>query len=262
MKTSGIYSIINTTNGKRYVGSAIDLRHRLWDHKRKLERGVHKNAHLQNAWNKYGPGSFNFAILLCCPVDQILLLEQQAIDEKAEYNIASVAGNCLGVKHTLETRAKYSKARTGQHPDKETRAKMAAAQTGRRHSIATREKMSASNKGMKKSPEYRAAMSAARKGEDGPFWGRHHTEETKLKIAKGQRRKPIRTGWKHTAETKEKIRAAHIGKPKSPEFCALMSEARKGEKSFMWGTCIPEETKIKMSAARKAWWDKRKAVNE
>ncbi len=260
--TSGVYTIINAINGKRYVGSTVNLRQRLWEHKHNLERGLHRNAHLQNAWNKYGADNFNFLVLFCCPVEQILILEQQAIDKKAEYNISPKAGNCLGVKHTPEMRAKLSIVKTGKHPNEETRKRMAAAQMGRHHSDETKAKISAANRGVKKSPELCAAMSFARKGEKGVFFGKHHTEETKAKIAEANKGHGRPIGYKHTPETKQKISVALKGKAKSPEFCALMREARKGEKCCMWGTYASDETKARMSAARKAWWERRKAVNE
>ncbi len=58
-----IYKIINTVNGKFYIGSAIDTRRRFQQHKRLLIRGSHHCRHLQNAWNKYGKDVFTFNII-------------------------------------------------------------------------------------------------------------------------------------------------------------------------------------------------------
>jgi group I intron endonuclease len=50
-----IYCITNTVNNKKYIGQSIQPRNGRWyDHKYKLKAGIHKNPHLQNAWNKYG----------------------------------------------------------------------------------------------------------------------------------------------------------------------------------------------------------------
>lgn len=46
---SGIYRIINSVNGKCYVGSSIDLNRRRKEHFYHLENNSHPNIHLQNA---------------------------------------------------------------------------------------------------------------------------------------------------------------------------------------------------------------------
>lgn len=55
-----IYSIINKTNGKRYVGQTMNIERRLSVHKRKLTNNIHHSQKLQNAWNKYGETNFIF----------------------------------------------------------------------------------------------------------------------------------------------------------------------------------------------------------
>ena len=54
---SGIYEILNTANGKRYIGSAVHFARRWYLHCWKLNRGEHHSAKLQNAWNKHGAGA-------------------------------------------------------------------------------------------------------------------------------------------------------------------------------------------------------------
>lgn len=48
-KKSGVYCIINLIDGKRYVGSAIDLKERLNQHYRELSTHKHFNDHLQRS---------------------------------------------------------------------------------------------------------------------------------------------------------------------------------------------------------------------
>lgn len=62
-ETGWIYSITNNVNGKRYIGLTRDLKDRWYRHKRKLNKGIHKNEHLQNAFNKYGKSCFEFKVL-------------------------------------------------------------------------------------------------------------------------------------------------------------------------------------------------------
>jgi group I intron endonuclease len=63
MKQPVIYKIINTLNGKFYVGSTMDTRERFRTHRNKLRRGVHHCLHLQAAWNKYGEVCFVFILM-------------------------------------------------------------------------------------------------------------------------------------------------------------------------------------------------------
>ena len=77
---SGIYKIINKINGKYYVGSSIDIYQRWRNHKSQLKRNIHKNPHLQNAWNKYGENNFQFIIEKEVSLNQLLEEEQKLID--------------------------------------------------------------------------------------------------------------------------------------------------------------------------------------
>ena len=60
-KISGIYKIVNTVNGKKYVGSAVDIKRRWQAHKLRLRKNNHHSPKLQNAWNKHGESSFTFS---------------------------------------------------------------------------------------------------------------------------------------------------------------------------------------------------------
>lgn len=65
-KICGVYKITNIVNRKIYVGSSKDVKKRWWQHENALESGTHGNAHLQNAWNKYGGKNFKFEIIEEC----------------------------------------------------------------------------------------------------------------------------------------------------------------------------------------------------
>ena len=60
---SGIYKIINTSNGRIYVGKAKVLRQRFYEHRRKLQADRHGNKFLQNDFNKCGTEAFEYHIL-------------------------------------------------------------------------------------------------------------------------------------------------------------------------------------------------------
>ena len=73
---SGIYLIINTINGKFYIGSSCDIPRRFRSHRKCLNKNTHDNIHLQNAWNKYGESNFSFEIYTNCFPNELLLNEQ------------------------------------------------------------------------------------------------------------------------------------------------------------------------------------------
>lgn len=107
--TLGIYSIKNLVNNKIYVGSSIDLYTRYFQHKSDLNKGIHKNKHLQNAWNKYGSNNFSFSIIEIVRNETELLKREQFWIDKLNvcnreigYNIVPIAGNTIGRKMTYE----------------------------------------------------------------------------------------------------------------------------------------------------------------
>lgn len=62
-----VYAIVNTVNGKMYIGQTIQK----WsvrrnDHWSLLDRNCHENPYLQNAWNKYGEQSFQYFVVQEC----------------------------------------------------------------------------------------------------------------------------------------------------------------------------------------------------
>lgn len=79
----GIYCIENIINNKKYIGQSLNISARLTEHKRKLTRKIHRNIHLQNAWNNYGENNFIFYILTICDLS---LLDEKERDYISEYN--------------------------------------------------------------------------------------------------------------------------------------------------------------------------------
>jgi len=114
MNVSGIYTIVHREKGKRYIGSAVNIRLRRNEHYKRLRRGIHENRHLQHAWNKYGESAFQFKPLLICAPKDLLSYEQRCFDGyKPEYNICPTARSKLGVACSPETREKIAAAQRG-----------------------------------------------------------------------------------------------------------------------------------------------------
>lgn len=162
---AGIYIIVNTVNGKRYVGSAAHFGKRWGTHKARLRRAKHHSRVLQRAWSKYGEAAFVFRKLLLCKPEHLLMYEQLCLDRlKPEYNCCLTAGSPLGRKWSAETRVKTIAARVGLKRGRYTPehcAKISASLRGRKLSSEHRAKVSAAFRGRLFSTETRQKLSAA-----------------------------------------------------------------------------------------------------
>jgi cytochrome c oxidase subunit 3 len=104
---AGIYAFTNLENLHQYIGSSVNLGSRFTRHL----NGSSSNIILQHAFLKYGISAFTFSILCFCPRDQLLSLEQLALDTfQPYYNICKTAGSNLGYRHTPESKSKFTGA--------------------------------------------------------------------------------------------------------------------------------------------------------
>lgn len=107
-----IYFIRNNINLKSYIGSAINVRLRINNHKSSLRRNKHYNTHLQNAVNKYGIENFTFDILETIN-DKNKLLERenfwirdcQSDNAIYGYNLRPDATSNLGMKQSEKAKS-------------------------------------------------------------------------------------------------------------------------------------------------------------
>lgn len=232
----GLYEIVNTLNGTRYIGSSSHIFRRLIGHRGDLRTNEHHNAHLQHAWLKYGEGSFIFRIICRTTEEDKIPTEQRHLDlafgggEKL-YNISKNAdAPRTGVKHTQETKDKISRINLGRKQSEETLKKMSLSQRGRKHSEETKKKMSLSAIGKPKSEAQKKRMSEVN-------MGKKLSEEHKLKMSRAQKWKPC-AARSHipSTETRLKMSLAHSGKPKSPEHVAKVTASiarTRAIKAFM-----------------------------
>lgn len=119
-KISGIYKIINTIDGKYYVGSSDNILGsggRWKEHINDLQANRHCNSYLQKAWNKYGSNAFKFVIIEQISPKKLIEVEQKYLNiakpeyHKQTYNLsfhASGGGGFFGHKHSKESKRKTS----------------------------------------------------------------------------------------------------------------------------------------------------------
>lgn len=217
----GVYAIVNTVTGKRYVGSTINtIRHRWRTHRNKLKANSHGNKYLQSAWNKYGSTKFEFILLEQCPPEDCLKLEQKwmdyykVADRRYGYNGRPIAESNLGKKFgpMAEAHKKKIIAKLIGRPVSEiTRLKLSRILTGKRHTLKARYKMKVADR-----PK-----------------GWSHTKEACDKISR-TRRKLIREGILKiisrpcTEETKRKISDSKLGKRMNEISIRKMANSKRG----------------------------------
>jgi group I intron endonuclease len=201
MNKSGIYKITNTINNKFYIGSSVNIRARITNHRSQLNRGVHDNNHLQRAWDKYGEKSFKVELIKECNDEELLYEEQKYLDKIG----VGENPNCYNI-------AKSAFAPTlGRELSNETKRKIGNANKGKMHTEETKAILSKKHTGKTLSKEHRHKMSISRTG-------RVCTKETRNKISDAL------TGIKRTDETRQKLRESHIGIEISQEQRKKMAE--------------------------------------
>lgn len=130
---SGVYSITNTVNGKKYIGSSIHLKSRLQWHLSELRNGRHHSNKLLNAWLKDGEEAFAVTVELYCDTKDTVAYEQALIDFYSSategYNIRGVAESNRGLKYSEATKGKM-RAYALNRPDAHN-AKVSLANTGK-----------------------------------------------------------------------------------------------------------------------------------
>lgn len=93
-----VYRILNVIDNKVYIGSTIDSERRKLQHFNQLEKGIHYNKYLQNAYDKYGKDAFIFEVIEHdLKEDELIKREQHYIrlfnstDPKFGYNLSQYA---------------------------------------------------------------------------------------------------------------------------------------------------------------------------
>lgn len=159
MNNYTIYMHKNKINGKVYIGQTCQNPTKRWDN----GRGYETSSRFYNAILKYGWDNFEHIILYsnlsqeeANMIEEKLIATYKSQDENFGYNIKAGGNN---TKHTEDTKHKIG---------------LANAQ---------------SLLGHKWSEEQKQLISQMFTGEGNPFYGKHHTEETKQKISNSRKGK-------------------------------------------------------------------------
>lgn len=204
----GIYKITCTANGKIYIGSATNLRKRLYEHFRTLRHGTHHNSYLQRAFNKYGENAFTTDVLDLVLLPEMLTAREQYWFAKLKpfgkrgFNLAREAGSQLGIKHSPESIEKTRQANRG----------------------------NTYNLGKKRTLESCQRMRDSHLGKSSTFKGKHHTPESIVRIKEARSRQTsTRKGVKQPLEAIEKTRQANTGRKQTPEAIEKKRQASIGK---------------------------------
>jgi group I intron endonuclease len=210
VKANVIYKIINTVNGKFYVGSTTNTKERYKTHRQRLRRNRHHATHLQAAWNKYGEQAFIFHVVEEVPEGESLrAAEDRWLAEhvgkphcynKSRYSDAPMRGipkeqhPSFGRPKTSAERASISKTLKEFYAQDITNHP----RFGKTHSEETRAQISASKlanptrawQGKTRSEETKAKISAVLKGRPNPRKGKKMSEQGRANIAAAAKRGP------------------------------------------------------------------------
>ena len=195
-----VYKIVNTVNGKIYIG-----KHSTKD---PYDDYMGSGLRIVQATKKYGMENFTKEILYCFTNEKEAYLKeeelvtQEFIDREDTYNMTfGGKGWQSGENNPMYGRCGEKNPMYGVHRYGENNPMY-----GKHLSQEAKDKLSKAKKG-----KYA--------GEKNPFYGKHHTQETKDKISKANKGKYI--GEK----------APWYGKPRSQETKNKLSEINYGEKN-------------------------------
>lgn len=206
---SGIYEIVCIPTGERYIGRATKFRIRWTNHRYLLRKSKHKTSRLQEVWDKYGEGAFEFRVVETCSTEYSVLktLEQLYLDAYRDEGKRELLLNkslqADGPSFFSEkTRALMSKGNKGKVCKPEAIAATAAANRGSKRSEQARKNMSASRIGRTLSDTHKANISKALAGRTlkpqhvenlaSKSRGRKHTAIARANMSAGQLRYRLR----------------------------------------------------------------------
>ena len=213
MNTLGIYGIRNMVNGKWYIGQSRDMKYRKWEHFSRLKHNKHENQHLQYAFLKYGKFCFDFVV--------VEKTTPEMLDAREQAWIKFYKSDKRGFGYNIDGGGYFNKIIS-----LETRLKLSA--TGKRH---------------RHTEECKRKMSESLTGINNPFYGKHHSIETCLKMSERMIGNKRGRGWRPSEKQLAKMRLASAGRTHSVKTRQKIAAWHKGR-------CASDATRLKL---REAW---------
>ena len=209
----GIYQIVNTITGARYIGQSIDIKRRLRQHKRKEQ-----NPNLKKDFENFGIDAFKFEILEECKVEELTKREDYYLKTfEPEYNI-----RMNGQFISEEARKKMSELQIGK--TKPTLSKQVKC-------VETGEIFQSVRAAAKFAGVAAANMSVLLSGKGRTLGGFHWIFNVpENEQAEMERIKQMPEGKSHSEDTKLKQRRAKLGKKMSAEARMKMRQSQLGVK--------------------------------
>lgn len=253
--SSGIYSLIHSESGRRYVGSSLNIKKRIKWHIWRANSGW--NMCIHRAMRQFGIDSFSCEILEECNKDNLLEREAHWI---AFFNAASVNGFNTMAKPTAiydrvtsdATKARISAAKKGHVVTAETRMKLSIANTGKKFPAA-----SIAKKGKRLSAESIEKRSATMR------MIRMLGDVLRGKVQKSDIRtislmqQPHKKRYVATDRHRANMALAHIGSKRTPEQMAHLKNVMNSPSvksklgSANRGKHLSDEHKAKIGASNK-----------
>lgn len=78
----GVYEILHTGSGFRYIGSSKLISRRFYGHLQALKANRHHARKLQALWNTDGEAAFEFRLIRYCHIEDLHVFEQAEIDTR------------------------------------------------------------------------------------------------------------------------------------------------------------------------------------
>lgn len=207
-----VYEIVNTTTGKRYIGSTKDSSQRKIRHFKDLNNGKHHCIYLQRAWNKQQGQGFIFNIIQEFDnIESCRAYEQSLLDNSYDklYNTSKKAtgGDLISYHPNRDTIVKnmsignirrYSELGVEGRKILYGKSGKLNGMYGKRHTEVAKKAMSEKHKlnpskgflGHTHTEEFKARLSelaSTRTGDKNPFYGKKHTKEAKILIGEAHK---------------------------------------------------------------------------
>lgn len=208
----GIYKITCKVTNKFYIGSSVNLKRRKYWHFYELNRNIHKNKHLQSAYNKHGNDKFVFEVIEHLPEtyaqQDVLMREQYFID----------------LLQPWKPKVGFNKCKVVGQPHERTRFK---------HSQKTKEMFSTQRANKPKSDEFKQALSLKYRGKsmcertNDPNWVCNKKGKTMKEITKNENWTDPKVGRHHKQQSVKLMSQAKCGENNpmfNPKLISLVNQ--------------------------------------